>query len=187
MNRRLTFCTSNTHKLGEASAILGRRGIKVVPDSLTEKIEIQSMDVRKIAQYSLDCIPKKREYFVEDTGIFIKALNGFPGPFAAYTFKSISYHGILRLLATHDDRSAYFLSAIAFRDKNGNCHMFEGRIDGHIAHGPAGDRGFGFDPIFVPDVNSNLKTFAELDDDLKNRISHRGLALDKLALLILNS
>jgi XTP/dITP diphosphohydrolase len=109
---------------------------------------------------------------VDDTGFFIDALNGFPGPYAAYVLNSIGNTGILRLMAGQEDRTARFVTAIAFADEKG-VRVFKGTIEGRIAQAPRGEGGFGYDPIF----ETGEKTLAEISLEEKSRISHRARAL----------
>jgi XTP/dITP diphosphohydrolase len=109
---------------------------------------------------------------VDDTAFSVKALRGFPGPYAAYVLDAIGYQGILRLLEGVEERSASFETAIAYADRAG-IRIFRGLIDGVITRAPRGREGFGYDPIFEVDG----KTMAEMPIDEKNRISHRARAL----------
>jgi XTP/dITP diphosphohydrolase len=108
---------------------------------------------------------------VDDTAFSIEALNGFPGPYAAYVLSTIGNEGILKLLEGEANRNAYFETAIAIALETG-IQVFKGRVDGVIVS-PRGDSGFGYDPIF--EVGG--RTLAELDRAGKNRISHRARAL----------
>jgi XTP/dITP diphosphohydrolase len=109
---------------------------------------------------------------VDDTAFEIDALNGFPGPFAAYVLDTIGNAGILRLMDGVQDRTASFTTAIAFADADG-IQVFSGTIYGMITLAPRGREGFGFDPIF----ECNAKTLAEIPLAEKSRISHRAKAL----------
>lgn len=108
---------------------------------------------------------------VDDTGFFITALSGFPGPYAAYVLDTIGIPGILRLMEGEADRNAYFETAIAYADDEG-IEIFRGRISGRIV-APRGDGGFGYDPI----VEVGSRTLAEMPLAEKSRISHRGQAI----------
>lgn len=114
----------------------------------------------------------KTPLIVDDTGFFVDALNGFPGPYAAYVLNTIGNRGILKLMEGREDRSARFVTAIAFADENG-VRVFKGTIEGGVAHAPRGEGGFGYDPIF----ETGEKTLAEIPLEEKNRISHRARAL----------
>jgi XTP/dITP diphosphohydrolase len=124
------------------------------------------------AEYAFNalCCP----LMVDDTAFSIEALNGFPGPYAAYVLSTIGNEGILRLLEGFVNRNAYFETAVAVASEQG-IQVFRGRIDGVIVS-PRGNSGFGYDPIF--EVGG--RTLAELDRAGKNRISHRARALSLL-------
>lgn len=114
----------------------------------------------------------KTPLIVDDTGFFINALNGFPGPYAAYVLNTIGNEGILKLMGGREDRNARFVTAIAFADENG-VRIFKGTIEGRVAQAPRGEGGFGYDPIF----ETGEKTLAEIPLEEKSRISHRARAL----------
>lgn len=183
------FGTGNLHKVAEASVILGAYGWKVIHENIN-RIEIQSNSIKDIAKYSLECLPEKKNFFVEDTGLFIHAFNGFPGPYAAYVMKTLTPLGILNLFQglNTTDRTAYFESVIAFRNTNDEIHTFSGTIIGEISFEIRGSH-WGFDPIFIPNdpVNNPEKlTFAEMPVEQKNLISHRSRALRLFAEFLKN-
>jgi XTP/dITP diphosphohydrolase len=136
--------------------------------------EYRDDDVRKIAKgkaryaYGKLAVP----LIVDDTSFAIDALNGFPGPYAAYVQNAIGNAGILRLMDGVADRRASFTTAIAFADADG-IRVFTGTIGGTITTAPRGREGFGYDPIF----ECNGKTLAEIPLEEKNQISHRAQAL----------
>ena len=173
------FASSNEHKYEEAKEILAEFGIKL--DFLQANlVEIQDDEITKIArQKALDAYSIcKKPVIVEDDGLFLDAVFGFPGPFSSYVFKTIGNYGILKLLAAIDasDTLAYFKSIIAFCDSNNEPIMFEGHVVGTISKNIQG-RGWGYDPIFIPEKQN--KTYAELAD--KNKLSHRYKALKEFA------
>ena len=102
----------------------------------------------------------------------MNALQGFPGPYAAYVLRTLGNEGLLRLLEGVDDRSASFVTAVAYADADG-IRLFEGRLDGEVTTAPRGSEGFGYDPIFAV----GDRTLAELPLAEKNRFSHRARAL----------
>ncbi len=179
-DRTLWFATSNKAKLEEARAILSEFGIHT-HQLRNPKIEIQSINLGEIASFAADEISRGRSgvVAVEDSGLFVNSLAGFPGPFASYTQQTIGASGILKLLSNKDDRTAYFEAAIAVSKSGRTLKIFSGRVNGIIAKSQRGDNGFGFDPIFIP-VGS-LKTFGEMRGTQKNAQSHRSRALTKLA------
>ncbi len=172
---KVTFVTSNEGKYREAKYIGERYGIEV--EWLREEyLEPQGNDLKEIAKKSAEILAKKinKPFFIEDSGLFILALKGFPGPYSSFVFKTIGNEGILKLMDGIEDRRAYFLAVIAFFDGK-NVLTFEGRVDGRIATEIRGDKGFGFDPIFEYEG----KTFAEMGEE-KNEVSHRRRALEAL-------
>ena len=184
-NRRVglhvLFATSNRGKLEEARAILAPLGISV--EQFDGKgIEIQADTNREIAAYASRGAAKKagRAVLVEDAGLYVEALGGFPGPYSAYAFKTIGAAGILALLRScPSKRAARFVSSVAYCEPLGEPSLFEGSAPGTIATRPKGRRGFGFDPIFVP--KGGAKTFGQLTLQEKCAVSHRGDAMKKFA------
>jgi len=170
----LYFVSSNNHKYQEAKIILDSFGIKLgfIKSTLQE---IQSNSLKEIALYKAkDAFSKsKKPLIIEDDGIFINSLNGFPGPYSSYIFKTIGNKGILNLLK--QNRKAKFVSIITYCDKN-ILESFDAKIDGSISKSIKG-KGWGYDPIFIP--NNSQKTFAELNN--KNELSHRYKALKKFS------
>lgn len=186
--KKLVFATNNPHKLEEIRAILG------------SKVEILSLadigcdaDIPETAEtlegnalikahyvydnYKLDC-------FADDTGLEVDALHGLPGVHTArYAYPDrhdpeANMIKLLEALRENNDRNARFRTVIALIEK-GKEHLFEGVVEGVIAREKSGTQGFGYDPVFIPEGNS--KTFAELGEDIKNTISHRARAVQKLA------
>jgi XTP/dITP diphosphohydrolase len=178
------FATGNINKFNEARQILGRFGIAVGMLRLKGD-EIQSDSLKEIAQKSVlyACQQCKLPIFVEDAGLFIDALNGFPGPYAAYAYKTIHNNGILKLMQNEFKRNAKFQSVIAYCDQTTREPLcFDGEAKGEITaveRREQGKSGFGFDPIFQPDGSS--KTFAEMTIKEKNGYSHRAMAIGKFA------
>ena len=182
--RVLFFATGNIHKFNEAREILSHYHISV--GMLRVKgDEIQSESLEEIAETAVANAFKQTglPIFVEDAGLFIKALKGFPGPYAAYTYKTIHNSGIIKLMENIDDRTAKFQSVIAYYDhamRQPLCFYGESRgIITKVERWQQGKSGFGFDPIFQPSGSS--KTFAEMTIEEKNDYSHRAMAIKKLA------
>ncbi|MFX1362415.1 MAG: XTP/dITP diphosphatase [Promethearchaeota archaeon] len=176
---KLLFATSNMHKIREASEILGKIGFEVEHLDI-ERIEPQYESLEKIALYSVSLIFDKVEkpVFVEDTGLFIKALNGFPGPYSSYVFKTIGNKGILRLMKGFTERGAVFKSVIAFY-YDGASTCISADVQGTIAKEERGKL-WGFDPIFIP-LQGDGRTYAEMGLEEKNKLSHRKRVLEKFA------
>jgi XTP/dITP diphosphohydrolase len=179
------FATGNIHKFNEARSILSQHSIAVGMLRLKGD-EIQSDSLKDIAKKSvLNAYQRCRlPIFVEDAGLFINALSGFPGPYAAYVYKTIHNGGILKLMENQKERQAQFQSVIAYCDDQPPCEpeCFCGESNGEITateRKPKGKSAFGFDPIFQP-VGSR-KTFAEMTIEEKNGYSHRAMAIQKFA------
>lgn len=174
------FATSNVMKVEEAERILKEYDIFSL--HLPMKLpEIQSENLEEIAVFSAQKAWENQEkpLFVEDAGLFIEELKGFPGPYSSYVFKTISNEGILKLMSQSEDRTAYFQSVIAFC--NGKKTVtFKGEVKGKISREIRGNYGFGFDPIFIPDEGDG-RTFGEMNISEKTAISHRTRALKKFA------
>jgi len=184
-HRAVFFATGNINKFNEVRSILSQHGIAVGMLKLKGD-EIQSQSLKEIAQKSAlnayrSCgLP----IFVEDAGLFIESLSGFPGSYAAYVYHTIHNRGILKLMENTKDRHAKFQSIIAYCDNQNPCEpqCFDGESKGvititeRIEHGKSG---FGFDPIFQPD--GSTKTFAEMTIEEKNGYSHRAAAIRKFA------
>jgi XTP/dITP diphosphohydrolase len=178
--RRIYFATSNKNKFNEASRILEKYGYELVLFSF-EKKELQSTDLGEIALQSalIAYTYVNAPVVVEDSGLFIKALNGFPGSFSSYVYKTIGVRGVLKLMEGVTDRSAYFEAAVAIVMPPFE-RVFKGSVYGRIADSPRGTGGFGFDPIFIPENED--RTFAEMSVEEKNRYSHRARAFEKLGI-----
>ncbi len=147
--------------------------IEETGSTLEENALIKARAVREITK-----IPT----VADDTGLEVSALNGAPGVYSArYSGEGATYaSNVTKLLAAmqgKDDRSAKFSTVIAYIDEQNEAHLFRGEIEGTIATEAHGTNGFGYDPIFIPSENKSGKSFAEMTDEEKNAISHRGRAL----------
>ncbi len=174
------FVTGNIHKFNEISVLFSKANIKynLIQEEI-KTIEIQANNIKEVASFKLNSIKGKinGSYFIEDAGFFVDIpLNGFPGVYSSYIMKTIGNKGILRLIDDFESTQAHFTSVIALYfkpyDKN---FFFEGSVYGKVSETIRGSGGFGFDPIFLPDLMPS-KTFAELSIEEKNKISHRGIA-----------
>jgi len=184
--KEIVFATNNQHKLRELQQILGNRFklLSLVDIGCNEDIpeesptiEENSMDkaVYVFEKYGKDC-------FADDTGLEVEALDGRPGVISArYAGEEKNMdkniEKVLSELAGKTNWKARFKTVISLII-NGEKHQFEGIINGTIIKDKRGENGFGYDPVFVPD-GYNI-TFAEMDADEKNKISHRGRAVQKL-------
>ena len=170
----LLFVSSNIHKFREVKKILNSFQINIQFFKLTLE-EIQSNSIKEIAiKKAQDAFSKcKKPLIIEDDGLHIDSLYGFPGPYSSYVQKTIGNQGIINLVKAN--RSAKFVSNITYCDKY--CFKsFEGKLFGTISKSEKGN-GWGFDPIFIP--KNQKQTFGELTD--KNNISHRYKALKKFS------
>ena len=186
MKKKFVFATNNAHKLEEVTAILG------------DKIELLSMkdihchaDIPETADtlegnallkaryifenYNMDC-------FADDTGLEVEALNGAPGVYSArYAGDAHNSEANMQKLLSDlegiENRKAQFRTVFALII-DGKDHLFEGIVKGVITKNRRGTSGFGYDPIFIPE--GYTQTYAEMGNELKNKISHRALATNKL-------
>jgi len=174
MSHTLTLVTSNRAKAEEFRAIFRQHGFKLRVE-YGKTIEVQSDDLAEIAYLScLQAFAKiGRPLFVEDAGLFIDALGGFPGPYSAYVYNTVGTGRITKLLGD-GERRAHFKSVISYYHPHHGAKIFTGVCSGMIAAEPKGQGGFGFDPIFIPDGKN--KTFAEMRSEEKNSISHRSIS-----------
>jgi XTP/dITP diphosphohydrolase len=171
------FVSSNRNKYKEVNSVLFSAGIVVEYHNM-QILEMQSNSLKQIAEEKSKAAYSKlsRPVLVEDDGLFIDYLNGFPGQYSAYVYKTIGNSGILKLLEGILVRCASFISVFAFYDgKSSYCFLGKthGRISTAIRKG-----GWGFDGIFIPDRCDS--TFGELHQLKKKELfSHRTKALDK--------
>ncbi|GBC70420.1 dITP/XTP pyrophosphatase [Candidatus Calditenuaceae archaeon HR02] len=172
--------TTNPGKWAELSAMLSSHGIECVWIRGKAR-EIQSDDLAEIVKSSaLEAFDKWGEnVLVEDSGLFVRVLRGFPGPYSSYVYRTIGLAGLLKLLEGVSDRVALFRSALCFVAEGGRQLVFTGEVRGVIAVEPRGTGGFGFDPIFIPEEGDG-RTFAEMTISEKNLYSHRSRALKGL-------
>ena len=172
----LRFVTTNAEKASEASDHLGETAVTQVDYDYDE---VQAADVAEIAargaQEAYEALDGDEPVIVDDTGFYIHALDGFPGPFAAYVDDTLGIERVWDLASGLSDKSASFRCAVGYADGE-QVTTFEGRVDGALV-APRGEGGFGYDPIFEYEG----QTFAELSMAEKNEISHRARALTNLA------
>lgn len=180
MSYDILFASSNKNKFDEAKNITSKFGLKLKFLKLHLQ-EIQTNTLEEIATHKAMqafsiC---SKPVIVEDAGLFIKSLNGFPGPYSSFVLDTIGNKGILKLVSTQ--RGAIFRSVIAYCQEYDDVHLFSADVDGTISKKEQGKR-WGFDPIFIP--SGKNKSYSQLVD--KNQISHRYLALKKFANWYLN-
>lgn len=183
---KLVFATHNLNKLKEVRALLPKHIEILSLDDIgcTEEIPEEAETIEENAMAKADYIRNHYGYncFADDTGLEVAALNGAPGVYSARyagAEKSdrLNMEKLLRELKGKEDRKARFKTVIALNLENEKI-LFQGIAEGTIVDTPRGDRGFGYDPVFMP--LQYERTFAELPLSEKNRISHRAKAMQQL-------
>lgn len=184
---KIIFATNNAHKLSEVQAVLGPDFELVTPRSvgITEEIPEQQDTIAGNASQKARYVHDRTgcDCFADDTGLEVEALGGAPGVHSArYATDGHDFAAnnrlLLRNLAGASTRRARFRTVIALI-LDGRESLFQGAVEGRIAETEAGCGGFGYDPLFVPEGCD--RTFAEMTDEQKNALSHRGRAVRKLA------
>ena len=186
MKKKFVFATNNAHKLEEVTAILGNKiellsmkdinchaDIPETADTLEGNALLKARYI--FENYQLDC-------FANDTGLEVEALNGAPGVYSArYAGDAHNSEANMKKLLQDmegiENRKAQFRTVFALII-NGKEHLFEGIVKGEITKHRHGTSGFGYDPVFIPE--GYTQTYAEMGNELKNKISHRALATNKL-------
>lgn len=174
----MLFVTSNEHKFMEIRKQLEPAKIEIT----WKQAEYEEIQADTTGEVSLDSAMKLsarmgEPFFIDDTGLYIDALNGFPGPYSSFVFRTIGNDGILRLV-NGGERSARFITVITYFDGK-DLHQFEGTVEGQIALEPRGSSGFGYDPIFIPEGSE--KTLGEMPVEEKTLVSHRALAVSRFS------
>ena len=191
--KNLVFATGNSHKLQEVQGLFKEGfALSCLKDvNITEEIPETADNLVDNALQKAWYVYKKCGIpcFADDTGLEVEALNGAPGVYSArYAGEQkdsrLNMLLLLKNMNGKENRNARFRTIIAYIDENAQEHIFEGEIRGKIIENMAGENGFGYDPIFVPEGYD--KTFAQLSSETKNKISHRGQAIDKLCQFLKN-
>ena len=184
---KLVFATNNKHKMNELQAILGPsiHLLSLKDIGCNEEIPEDQATLEENARQKAMFIFEKYGYscFADDTGLEIDALNGEPGVYSArYAGEEKNSNAnmdkVLKKLSKINNRKARFRTVISLII-DGKESQFEGIVNGKIIRDRRGNSGFGYDPIFIPE--GFKQTFAEMDMSEKNKISHRGIAVEKLA------
>ncbi len=173
----LTFATGNKGKFAEARAVLEPLGYEL--EQYSEGYpELQADTLKEVARWGAEWLDGRIEppFFVEDAGLFIDELDGFPGVYSSYVYQTLGWAGILRLLEGGEAHAARFEAVIGYHD-GGEVRTFRGVVEGAIASRARGNRGFGFDPIFIP--KGANRTFAQMEPEEKSALSHRARALER--------
>jgi XTP/dITP diphosphohydrolase len=171
---KLKVITSNPGKVAEYRRSFADLGIEMEHLRLPYD-EVQTSDLAEVVNKGMDEIVAKgvRDFIVDDSGLFVDALKGFPGVWSAYAQKTIGNKGLLKLMEGVEDRGAEFRCCIGC-DIGGQRTIVTGICRGSITEAESGSEGFGFDPIFTHD---GRRTFAEIPIEEKNEVSHRGNAV----------
>lgn len=174
---KLYLVTSNLNKVKEFKAIMEPK-IKVEHIQL-EYPEMRSDDPEEIAKLAAKQLAEqlKKPVVVEDSGLFIKSLNGFPGTCSAYIHKRIGLEGILKLMNGVKDREAMYISAVGYCEPHKQPLSFLGTEKGTIATKIRGKYGFGHDPTFIP--QGSRKTYGEIKSAAELK-KFRKMAVTKL-------
>ncbi len=186
-SRYLVFASHNSNKAAEIRAILGSDFVLDDLNNIGCHEEIpepyETLEENAMAKARHVFIHYEKNCFADDTGLEVEALNGRPGVQSARYAgpgkdSAANMQKLLEALSGKTNRKARFRTVIALI-LDGREHLFEGIVNGTITDNPMGKKGFGYDPIFIPEGYN--KTFGELDAVIKNRISHRFAAIKKLA------
>lgn len=158
--------------------MLSESGVKLVHADRTYP-EVQADRLEKVVRFAATVLDDqvRGDYLIDDSGLSVDALGGFPGVYSSYVYKRLGCKGLLKLMDGVTARGATFETVFLLRQV-GAHEVFHGEARGTIADRERGAGGFGFDPIFVPD--GATKTYAEMSLAEKNAVSHRGRAVAAL-------
>jgi XTP/dITP diphosphohydrolase len=183
---RLVIASHNPGKVREIDALLGPYGIETVgaaalglpePEETGSTFEANA-ELKARAAAEASGLPS----LADDSGLVVPALGGAPGIYSArWAGPAKDFHVAMERVQRElgeKDRNAHFVAVLALAWPDGEIASFHGEVHGHLTWPPRGERGFGYDPIFIPDGYD--ETFGEIDPDLKHRISHRARAFEKL-------
>lgn len=186
MKKKIIVATHNAGKLQELKKLLdrfeitssGEMGLPDVNETGKTFAENAILKAKAAASNAKECIA-----IGEDSGLCVNALDGAPGICSKRWADDLggmeaAMQKLESLLQDKKDRTAFFICVVAAVFPDGTEQVFEGKINGQITWPMRGNKGFGYDPIFIPD--GETRTFAEMTDEEKNRFSHRGIALRKL-------
>ena len=184
--RRLVIASHNAGKVREVAELLAPHGIEGVPAAALGLPEPEETGDTFLANAELKARAAVRSglpALADDSGLAVAALGGAPGIYSA-RWAGPDRDFAHAMAKVHDrlgdrPREAAFIAALALAWPDGHVESFEGRVEGRLVWPPRGERGFGYDPVFVPDGHD--ETFGEMDPDAKSRISHRARAFAKLA------
>lgn len=184
---RLIVASHNPGKVKEISALLTPFGIEAVSAGALNLPEPEETGDSFVANAELKARAAAsaagEPALADDSGLVVPALNGSPGIYSARWAGpgkdfSVAMSRVENELGNRKDADAHFVCALSICWADGHCETFEGKVFGRLTFPPRGDRGFGYDPIFVP--NDHSVTFGEMDPGEKDRISHRADAFRQL-------
>ena len=174
----LKVVTTNDGKFMEFESALR------VPGLTLERVhmkypELQADKLEEVVSFGLDWLGTRvgGNIVIDDSGLFVDSLSGFPGVYSAFVERTIGLGGILKLMESARDRKALFRTVLGILH-DGRATLLSGECRGEITTGMRGSSGFGYDPIFIPD--GQKLTFGEMGTMEKNAVSHRGHALRRL-------
>lgn len=187
---RLVIASHNAGKVREITALLGPYGVEPVSAAMLDLPEPEETGTTFVANAELKAVQAADlsglPALADDSGLCVEALNGDPGIFSARWAGpekdfAMAMQRIWQEIAAKGDgagHDAHFICALTVAWPDGHIESFEGRIDGTLVWPPRGDRGFGYDPMFVP--HGHALTFGEMDPDAKHAMSHRARAFEQL-------
>uniref|UniRef100_A0A6M2DJW5 Inosine triphosphate pyrophosphatase n=1 Tax=Xenopsylla cheopis TaxID=163159 RepID=A0A6M2DJW5_XENCH len=179
MSRTLTYVTGNAKKLEEVIAILGKNFPRTLDSYKIDLPELQG-EIDEICIKKCQAAAKHldKPVIIEDTCLCFNALHGLPGPYIKWFLEKLHPEGLHKLLTGWEDKSAQAVCTFAYSSgAGGEVILFKGITEGTIVE-PRGSRDFGWDACFQP--NGYDKTYGELPKEIKNQISHRSKALEKV-------
>ena len=193
--KEIIFASHNKGKIAEIKKILFPLGINVLSGEDIDLPDVEETGKTFEENAYLKALTAAKEKNIpcvaDDSGLCVDAIGGRPGVYSARYAPNRDFNkGMDKLLnelaeTKSNNRSAHFACVIVLAYPNGNYKSFEGRVDGHIATQKQGNAGFGYDPIFIP--TGYNRSFAEFNSDEKNKISHRGRALQKFIQYLTNN
>ena len=190
--RNILFATGNPNKVREVQMVLKDNFSIITPQDIGLFIDVpetgETLKENALIKTKAYDLTYKGHVFSEDTGLEVTALKGAPGVHTArYAGPAAdatqNMQKLLKALEKNKDRTAQFRTVICLKFQN-NIYYFEGICKGRISNKIEGEKGFGYDPLFIPD--GYQKTFAELGDDIKKKLSHRSIAMSKMIDFLLN-
>lgn len=197
--RRVIIASNNKNKVKEISAILQGSNCEFLT---LKEAGIESDPVEDADTFVGNALIKARAAFeksagvavlADDSGLMVDALDGAPGVFSSrFAGEGADDDANNALLLEKlsdvpaDERSARFVCTMVLIDEAGCEHICEGSVEGMIGYFPKGDKGFGYDPLFYPEELGGDVSFSEVDDEVKNSISHRSRALGKVKSILFN-